>query len=314
MMDKHGMTPLMHAAWKGTESMLSYLLKQDTLFILFDFRMLLEAGAKAYHINSVNRTAAAMAAFVGNHECVSVINNFVPKDDVWYYTRLQPLEDEPKLPAKLAHPLYKMVMSMNTHPVRISMIVRADPLLLENLDKVTAVLELMSDKEFKHRYDVNEILSLKFHMIKYILKVTKFEKILIFCTKIFFRRFPVHQENFLRQGIKEFPFPESTLFKMLVTNFSHCKTYGEGQTAAEYINGAFNGQKGFKDYENCGTCGEEKAEKKCTACKSISYCNQDCQKLHWFMHKKFCKSLREAFDKREKEAKESEKLEKKEEK
>ena len=32
--------------------------------------------------------------------------------------------------------------------------------------------------------------------------------------------------------------------------------------------------QGFKDHENCGTCGEEKAEKKCTACKSISYCNQ----------------------------------------
>ena len=35
--------------------------------------------------------------------------------------------------------------------------------------------------------------------------------------------YPVYQENFLRQGVKEFPFPESQLFKMLVTNFSHCK-------------------------------------------------------------------------------------------
>ena len=38
------------------------------------------------------------------------------------------------------------------------------------------------------------------------------------------------------QGIKEFPFKESQLLKMLVTNFSHCKNYGEGVTAAEYIN------------------------------------------------------------------------------
>ncbi len=30
---------------------------------------------------------------------------------------------------------------------------------------------------------------------------------------------------------------------VLVTNFSHCKNYGDGQRAAEYINGAFNGQK-----------------------------------------------------------------------
>ena len=40
--------------------------------------------------------------------------------------------------------------------------------------------------------------------------------------------FPVFQENFLRQGVKEFPFPESQLFKTLVTNFHHCKNYGEG--------------------------------------------------------------------------------------
>ena len=86
--------------------------------------------------------------------------------------------------------------------------------------------------------------------------------------------FPAYQENFLRQGIKEFPFPESQLFKMLVTNFLHCTNYGEGQTASEYINAAFNGQKGFKDFENCTACGEEKAEKKCSSCKAVYYCDQ----------------------------------------
>ena len=39
--------------------------------------------------------------------------------------------------------------------------------------------------------------------------------------------YPVFQEDFLRQGVKEFPYPESQLFKALVTNFSHCKNYGE---------------------------------------------------------------------------------------
>ena len=55
-----------------------------------------------------------------------------------------------------------------------------------------------------------------------------------------------------------------------MTNFSHCKTYGEGVCAAEYINQAFNGQKGFNDKENCDTCGDEGAEKKCSNCKQIS--------------------------------------------
>ncbi len=38
-------------------------------------------------------------------------------------------------------------------------------------------------------------------------------------------------------------------------------------TAADYINQAFNGQKGFRDHENCETCGNENAEKKCSSCK-----------------------------------------------
>ena len=79
--------------------------------------------------------------------------------------------------------------------------------------------------------------------------------------------YQVFQENFLRQSIKEFTFQESQLFKTLVTNFHHCQNYGEGATAAEYINQAFNGQKGFKDFENCDTCGSKKAESKCSKCK-----------------------------------------------
>ena len=86
--------------------------------------------------------------------------------------------------------------------------------------------------------------------------------------------YPVYQENFLRQGVKVFPFPESQLFKMLVANFSHCTNYGEGQTASEYINGAFNGQRGFKDHETCDSCGQEGAQKKCSTCKSADYCDQ----------------------------------------
>ncbi len=47
-----------------------------------------------------------------------------------------------------------------------------EPKLLENIDRVTRVLELLSDKEFKNRNDVNEILSLKYHILHYIVKVS----------------------------------------------------------------------------------------------------------------------------------------------
>ncbi len=80
-------------------------------------------------------------------------------------------------------------------------------------------------------------------------------------------------------------------------------------TAAEYINQSFNGHTGFKDSDGCAACGQGDAVKKCTACESpfqgfvwifhpfhcvfsgkcVQYCDQECQKLHWFAHKAHCK-------------------------
>lgn len=45
--------------------------------------------------------------------------------------------------------------------------------MLENLPKVCQILELMSDREFKNRRDVNEVLSLKFHVLYYIVNDIK---------------------------------------------------------------------------------------------------------------------------------------------
>ena len=52
-------------------------------------RLILEAGAKTTPVNSVGRTATQMAAFVGQHACVSLINNFFSVDDLAYYTKPQ---------------------------------------------------------------------------------------------------------------------------------------------------------------------------------------------------------------------------------
>lgn len=42
------------------------------------------------------------------------------------------------------------------------------------------------------------------------------------------------------------------------------------------------------DIVNCSTCGEEKPGKKCSKCKEVQYCDRECQRLHWFVHKKMC--------------------------
>ena len=67
---------------------------------------------------------------------------------------------------------------MNTHPVRVAITLKANPILFENLPTVCNILELMSDREFKNRRDVNEVLSLKFHILHYIVKDMKVKKFL----------------------------------------------------------------------------------------------------------------------------------------
>ncbi|KAK2165844.1 hypothetical protein NP493_1348g00001 [Ridgeia piscesae] len=80
---------------------------------------MLAAGAKVGRENCVGRTAAQMAAFVGQYQCVSLINNFFAKDDLAYYTQVQGLETEPKLPPELLSPLYGLVIQNNLNPVGV---------------------------------------------------------------------------------------------------------------------------------------------------------------------------------------------------
>merc|ERR1719273_102306 len=144
---------------------------------------------------------------------------------------------------------------MNSHPVKIAIFLKNHKELLENLPTLVKILELMSDKEFKNRRDVNEVLSLKYHMLYFIVKdirkqkekdeksgkessktpfIDRWIKSMLVGREV--DGYPMFQEQFLRQGVKEFPFPESQLFKTLVANFHHCQNYGEGMSAAEYIN------------------------------------------------------------------------------
>lgn len=58
---------------------------------------------------------------------------------------------------------------MNIHPVNVALHLKDSPELLQNIDKVCQILELMSEREFKNRRDVNEVLSFKYHMIHYII-------------------------------------------------------------------------------------------------------------------------------------------------
>lgn len=60
------------------------------------------------------------------------------------------------------------------------------------------------------------------------------------------------------------------------------------EPATEYYT---NLEEKFKQGPFCSACGEDSKGKKllaCSACKKVQYCNRDCQKADWQLHKRLC--------------------------
>ncbi|VFV31845.1 ankyrin repeat and mynd [Lynx pardinus] len=282
------MTPLMHAAYKGKLDMCRLLLRHGAdvnchqhehgytalMFAALSGNkditwVMLEAGAETDVVNSVGRTAAQMAAFVGQHDCVTIINNFFPRERLDYYTKPQGLDKEPKLPPKLAGPLHKIITTTNLHPVKIVMLINENPLLAEEtaLNKCYKVMDLICEKCMKQR-DMNEVLAMKMHYISCIFqKCINFlkdgeNKLDTLIKSLLKGRasdgFPVYQEKIIRESIRKFPYCEATLLQQLVRSIAPVEI--------------------------------------------VIYCNQTCQKTHWFAHKKICKNLKDIYEKQQLEA------------
>lgn len=64
----------------------------------------------------------------------------------------------------------------------------------------------------------------------------------------------------------------------------------DSPSALSVILNAINSQSNFNDDSSspCVTCTEPKALKKCSKCRAVQYCDRECQRLHWFVHKKEC--------------------------
>lgn len=345
-LDEHGMTPLQHAAYRGNYRLCKLFLDRgadvnsnhhDSSYTALMFAglagkldvvsLLLEHGASTTDVNSVGRNAAQMAAFVGNHDVVTIINNFIPREEVEYFTVTHGLEKEPKLPPELATLLYRFVLKTNIHPVKLALYLQQYRSLLENGKKVLKVLELMCENQIK-RSDINEILSLKFHHLGFVFKICekyyrehKGEKdnpqILEPLIKNWIKGreedgFPIVLEKLLRQSVREFPFRDSSVFQQLVRTLAPVEI-GQEPSAISILGQAINGQRGYEEAVMCSACGEPKAEKRCSICKSAQYCDKSCQKRHWFTHKKQCPKLTTQYKKCEDENQEEERNLKKDE-
>lgn len=100
-------------------------------------RILLEAGAKTHQTNRIGRTAAQLAAFTGQKQCVDTINNYVTLDDLKYYTIPQGTdfirlkrnakdsrfvsgqETEGKLPELCMKGFQRLLITTNFNPIHV---------------------------------------------------------------------------------------------------------------------------------------------------------------------------------------------------
>lgn len=326
--DENGMSPLQNACYKGNLDICKFLIERGAevnanehvhgytalMFAALGghcdiVSLLLDSGASTTAVNSVGRTASAMAAFVGQHKVVAVINNFVSKEVIEAYTKGEGKGSKAVLPYYLVDAVHAMVRTINVHPVKLIFAIINNKGLLDHGSSVVAVLHSLRDREMQ-KEDPNEALSLKFHFLAFFIdeimkfdaktestEASRFDPLI----KTFIKGrdedgFPLNLEIMLRSSIREFPFRDSVLFLQLVKTLSSVQV-GSEPSAVSILFQSLNGQKGFDDdVPVCSTCCEPLPTKRCSACQTISYCDQTCQKLHWFTHKKFCNKLKHNYE------------------
>lgn len=338
--DDTGMTALMHAAYKGLTDMCRMLIKQGSdinadshshAYSALHFaalssnldttQLLLDHGAKTYKINSVGRTAAQMAGFVGHAGCVALINNHLDRSELRRYTEPASPHQTTRLDKEAEGPLYNYIMQVNLHPVHLTLVVGRSEALMRHLHPAAAVLDHLSVAETKRTSNVNEVLSLKFHYLGFLMKhlakehdkyvkenptdaaeakkdtsepscAASFEgflKQLLKCRSS--DGAEVWQEHWLRDAVKAFHCVEMPLFMQVVRSMT-----GPDIMALSVLSGAINGQRGGLDTEGsetaCVACASaSKGNKSCAKCKTVHYCDRYCQRLHWSSHKKLCDRL-----------------------
>lgn len=53
--------------------------------------------------------------------------------------------------------------------------------------------------------------------------------------------------------------------------------------------------KSFKEFWQCAACGSPHPARRCAGCRLASYCNTNCQRTHWQVHKIACRGPKEQF-------------------
>uniref|UniRef100_A0A915BIN3 MYND-type domain-containing protein n=1 Tax=Parascaris univalens TaxID=6257 RepID=A0A915BIN3_PARUN len=328
-LDSNGMTPLDQACFKANKYLVEYLLDhnadpnsnehaQGYTALMFAAlsgqpqsaeicRMLLDAGAYAYRKNSIDKSASEMAAFVGQHECVSVINNYIGIDEVEKLIHPKGKNSDEIFPKEFCLLTHSVTKTHQIHPVKVIFFIHDNESLLSYRKKFLYVIDRLFERQLRCK-ESNEVMSLKLWLILFFVReALKFidsnmdsgcsvPHLLHLFAKYLLKmesgdRVRPNLETLLRNAVHAFPYHQSLFFQMLVKAIAQTK-FGDRPSAYEYIAQAFFGQRMAATTHFCAVCGAANSTKRCRGCK-LPYCSVDCQKFDWSTHKKCCASIAE---------------------
>lgn len=326
-LDENGMTLLAQACYKGDAAVVKELLKRGAdpnsnehkhgytalMFAAISgssqgpeiCRMLLDAGARSYATNSINKTAAELAAFVGQNECVSVISTYISIDEIDKFLHPQGKNSAEQYPHELCILLHATTRTHNIHPIKVILFVAEHEVLMEYRKKYLYVVDRLFERQLRCKQP-NEAMSIKLWLLLCILRETfKFldsctdagesikDKLLLYVK--FLLKMEPHDvirpnvETLLRSAVRGFPYHQSVLFQMLVKLIAETK-FGSEPGAYKCILQILFGPALVTRSLFCACCGVPNASKRCPNCKLL-YCGAECQKLDWKIHKKCCTTI-----------------------
>lgn len=317
-LDKDQLTPLQHACHTGNLELAKLLIKRGSdinftgrkdgytslMFAALGsresiVRLLLEHNADTTIENCVHRTAAQMAAFVGCHKVVTLINNWVSFDDsVEPYTRCRELEEKPRIESpELGVVLHNFIVHPALHPVKLLIYIQENFDLVKHASQFLYVLENLSAKTVKPPKN-DESLALRYHYLGYLIdhcrkSQTKGVDAII---RQLIKRNPSNDTTYsptpqldrlVLECIMKFPYTQSAIFKTMT--FALSKRGPDDLNALNILIQSLNGPRMFSTpAEACIVCSGTEKTKRCSRCKSVYYCGPPCQRVDWFQHKKVC--------------------------
>ncbi|VDN02340.1 unnamed protein product [Thelazia callipaeda] len=322
VVDKTGMSLLDQASWSGLADVVQFLLANgvnpnrcdhDSGYKSLMFaaiaghqeicQLLLDYGAHAFSTNSVGKTAAEMAAFVGQHECVSIINSYVEMDEIEKLLHPKGNDSDEVYPKEFSQALHDLIKTHLIHPVWVMFFIRDhyDIIWPYHL-KFCYVLDRVFERQLRCKQS-NEVMSLKLWLVLYTVRdVFKFlegmQDIKKYNAKALIKSYAKQLlkmersdqirpnfERYLRSAVQAFPYHHCLLFQTLVKNLAAVK-FGNLPDAFHIIMVVFSGQRMVETSHFCATCGAITYTKRC--CNNVYYCHSECQRLDWSNHKMFC--------------------------